>query len=195
MRILSATHKNLGDLVAQAKFREDLFYRINVIELRVPPLRERAEDIPDLADAIVRTAVAPAGHRCAGDHAGGARRAAELPVSRQRARAGKRARARAGAVQRGTHRRRRSAAARRAAPENAPPPLGDGHRADARACRQHRGRGTQAARALGDQLEDVERAAIVKALEAARYNKTAAAKALGMTFRALRYRIKKLGIE
>jgi two-component system response regulator PilR (NtrC family) len=49
--------------------------------------------------------------------------------------------------------------------------------------------------ALGEQLEDVERAAIIKALEAARYNKTAAAKALGMTFRALRYRIKKLGIE
>ncbi|MBC8028273.1 MAG: sigma-54-dependent Fis family transcriptional regulator, partial [Steroidobacteraceae bacterium] len=54
VRILSATHKNLAELVAQAKFREDLFYRINVIELRVPPLRERAEDIPDLADAIVR---------------------------------------------------------------------------------------------------------------------------------------------
>src|SRR6186997_2985792 len=54
VRILSATHKNLADLVAQAKFREDLFYRINVIELRVPALRERAEDIADLADAIVR---------------------------------------------------------------------------------------------------------------------------------------------
>src|SRR5687767_9518 len=54
VRILSATHKNLGELVANAKFREDLFYRINVIELRVPPLRERAEDIPHLADAIVR---------------------------------------------------------------------------------------------------------------------------------------------
>ena len=54
VRILSATHKNLADLVAQAKFREDLFYRINVIELRVPALRERAEDIPDLAEAIVR---------------------------------------------------------------------------------------------------------------------------------------------
>src|SRR6187200_1964874 len=54
VRILSATHKNLADLVAQAKFREDLFYRINVIELRVPPLRERAEDIPSLADGIVR---------------------------------------------------------------------------------------------------------------------------------------------
>jgi two-component system response regulator PilR (NtrC family) len=49
--------------------------------------------------------------------------------------------------------------------------------------------------ALGAQLEDVERTAIIKALEQARYNKTAAAKALGMTFRALRYRIKKLGIE
>ena len=58
------------------------------------------------------------------------------------------------------------------------------------------GRRDHASRAaLGEQLEDVERAAIIKALEQARYNKTAAAKALGMTFRALRYRIKKLGIE
>jgi two-component system response regulator PilR (NtrC family) len=48
---------------------------------------------------------------------------------------------------------------------------------------------------LGDQLEEVERDAILKALEQTRYNKTAAAKLLGMTFRALRYRIKKLGIE
>src|SRR3982751_6680967 len=53
VRILSATHKNLADLVAQSKFREDLYYRINVIELRVPALRERSEDVPDLADAIV----------------------------------------------------------------------------------------------------------------------------------------------
>src|SRR3954469_8913801 len=53
VRILSATHKNLAELVAQAKFREDLYYRINVIELRVPPLRERSEDIPELAAAIV----------------------------------------------------------------------------------------------------------------------------------------------
>jgi two-component system response regulator PilR (NtrC family) len=52
-----------------------------------------------------------------------------------------------------------------------------------------------AAGALGTQLEEVERAAIVRALEQTRYNKTAAAKLLGMTFRALRYRIKKLGIE
>jgi two-component system response regulator PilR (NtrC family) len=49
--------------------------------------------------------------------------------------------------------------------------------------------------ALGSQLESIEREAILKALEKTRYNKTAAAKLLGMSFRALRYRIKKLGIE
>jgi two-component system response regulator PilR (NtrC family) len=54
---------------------------------------------------------------------------------------------------------------------------------------------TAARSGLGGQLEDVERAAIIKALEQSRYNKTAAAKLLGMSFRALRYRIKKLGIE
>jgi two-component system response regulator PilR (NtrC family) len=75
--------------------------------------------------------------------------------------------------------------------ENAPP-LAPETAAQLRAPAPAPARGTPA---LGEQLEDVERAAIVKALEAARYNKTAAAKALGMTFRALRYRIKKLGIE
>ncbi len=54
VRILSATHKNLVGLVAEGKFREDLFYRVNVIELRVPSLRERPEDVPELADAILR---------------------------------------------------------------------------------------------------------------------------------------------
>src|SRR5882757_3039380 len=54
VRILSATHKNLGELVAQGLFREDLFYRINVIELRVPALRERSGDIPEIAEAILQ---------------------------------------------------------------------------------------------------------------------------------------------
>src|SRR5437667_738450 len=54
VRILSATHKNLAELVAQGLFREDLFYRINVIELRVPALRERNGDIPEIATAILQ---------------------------------------------------------------------------------------------------------------------------------------------
>ncbi|MBW3551131.1 MAG: sigma-54 dependent transcriptional regulator, partial [Proteobacteria bacterium] len=53
VRILSATHKNLGALVAEGRFRQDLYYRINVIELRVPPLRERREDLPGLSRMIL----------------------------------------------------------------------------------------------------------------------------------------------
>ena len=53
VRILSATHKDLGDLVSDGRFRHDLYYRINVIELRVPPLRERSGDLPQLAAAII----------------------------------------------------------------------------------------------------------------------------------------------
>src|SRR5580704_1486639 len=55
VRLLSATHKNLSQLVAQGKFREDLFYRVNVIEMRVPSLRERPEDVPELADTILKS--------------------------------------------------------------------------------------------------------------------------------------------
>src|SRR6476619_4740704 len=53
VRILSATHKDLAALVEEGRFRHDLYYRINVIELRVPPLRERPEDLPILADTIL----------------------------------------------------------------------------------------------------------------------------------------------
>ena len=60
MRILSATHKNLGELVDDGRFRHDLYYRINVIELRVPPLRERRGDLPQLTTAILA--------RLAGNH-------------------------------------------------------------------------------------------------------------------------------
>jgi two-component system response regulator PilR (NtrC family) len=195
VRILSATHKNLADLVAQSKFREDLFYRINVIELRVPALRERAEDIPDLADAIVRKLARRLG--------------IEPPVLtpaaidvlqtfpfpgnvRELENVLERALALCDQKRIDVTDMQLRAVARS---ENAPP-LAPDTIAQMRAIgapsipppEMNRG-------ALGEQLEDVERAAIVKALEAARYNKTAAAKALGMTFRALRYRIKKLGIE
>ena len=58
VRILSATHKNLADLVAQGQFREDLFYRINVVTIPVPPLRDRTADILVLAQHFIRKSAA-----------------------------------------------------------------------------------------------------------------------------------------
>lgn len=186
VRILSATHKNLVDLVAQGLFREDLFYRINVIELRVPALRERTGDIAEIADAILerlarRTGSTPP--RMAPDaiqllqgypFPGNVRelenvleRALTLCTS---------------GVITPEHIRLRAAAR----PPGSEPTSGGIPGAPP---------GLEGGTGLGSQLESIEREAIIKALEKTRYNKTAAAKLLGMSFRALRYRIKKLGIE
>jgi len=200
VRILSATHRDLAQLVAQGRFREDLYYRINVIELRVPPLRERAEDVADLADAIIERlarrlridapALSPAALARLEAYAfpGNVR---ELENVLERAMT----LCDAGVIgpddvqlrDVALHRppadspKDEAAAGLRSAPGTAP---GIGVASAA-------GLGT----GLGSQLESVERAAIVRALEQTRYNKTAAARLLGMTFRALRYRVKKLGIE
>ena len=195
VRILSATHKNLAELVAQAKFREDLFYRINVIELRVPPLRERAEDIPDLADAIVRRLSRRLGDRRADAHAGGARCAAELSVSRATCASSKTcssARWRCATRDASTSRDLQLRAVPRA--DNAPP-LSPRH---SRRCAAPRGaraarRRRHARSATSSRTSSAPPSS--RRSKQPRYNKTAAAKALGMTFRALRYRIKKLGIE
>jgi two-component system response regulator PilR (NtrC family) len=187
VRILSATHKNLARLVSEGKFREDLFYRVNVIELRVPSLRERPEDIPELAEAVLRRLAR--------------RMKVATPILAQDALAALQAYAfpgnvrelenileraitlsTSGEVHVGEIQLRSVPTASATQQTTAPaevPPSGAG----------------AAPSALGDHLEEIERDAIVKALEQARYNKTAAAKALGMTFRALRYRIKKLGLE
>jgi two-component system response regulator PilR (NtrC family) len=183
VRILSATHKNLADLVAHGLFREDLFYRINVIELRVPALRERSGDIREIAAAIL--------DRLARRGSGPAPQISEETVKMLEAypfpgnvRELENVLERAltlstGGVITPEHIRLR-ATARTPGAETATP-------AGAVAL--------ESSAALGSQLESIEREAIVKALEKTRYNKTAAAKLLGMSFRALRYRIKKLGIE
>ncbi len=184
VRILSATHKNLVDLVAEGRFREDLYYRINVIELRVPPLRERTGDIPELAEAIL----ARMGKRMSVDVPGVSedafRMLQEYPFPgnvRELENVLERALTlcTAGLILPEHIKLRavtRTALESAAVAPPVPSEIGGPH-------------------ALGEQLEDIERQAIVKALEQTRYNKTAAAKLLGMTFRALRYRIKKLGIE
>jgi two-component system response regulator PilR (NtrC family) len=184
VRILSATHKNLADLVAQGRFREDLFYRINVIELRVPSLRERGGDIPELSDTILgrmgkrmsidAPRVSEDAHRILREYPfpGNVR---ELENVLERALT----LCTTGLI--APEHIKLRAAVRPASDPTTPvqtllPDLAGSP-------------------ALGAQLEDIERDAIVKALEKTRYNKTAAAKLLGMSFRALRYRIKKLGIE
>jgi two-component system response regulator PilR (NtrC family) len=190
VRVLSATHRNLAQLVKENRFREDLYYRINVIELRVPSLREHPEDIPDLAAAIIarlaqrqhgtRPEISAAAMQTLRGYAfpGNVRelenileRATTLCRNQLIDVADLQLRA---AVPEAAAPQVVPAAAAAATPAGAPPP-GD--------------------EALEEQLAGVERTAIMKALEQARYNKTAAAKALGITFRALRYRIKKLGIE
>src|SRR3954470_4633422 len=179
VRILSATHKNLADLVAQSKFREDLYYRINVIELRVPPLRERSEDIPELADAILTRLARRLG--------------SDAPTLTPEAIEMLRNFSFPGNVRELENVLERALALcnqghiavgdlqLRALPrgENAPPPAPDAIAQMRGASAAGAGSATSAApgrAALGEQLEDVEREAIVKALEAARYNKTAAAK-------------------
>jgi len=171
-RFLSATHKNLGDMVADGEFREDLYYRINVIELHVPALRERDADILQLASHILsRLSSADLQLDDAAKAAlmqypfpGNVR---ELENMLERA---------VTLCSTGTIKE------------------SDLH---LRPVKSEESEETQMATGtdLGDHIDDVQRQAIVDALEKTRYNKTAAAKLLGLSFRQLRYRIKKLGIE
>jgi two-component system response regulator PilR (NtrC family) len=179
VRVLSATHKNLANLVAEGKFREDLFYRVNVIELRVPSLRERAEDVPELAESILKRL--------------GRRMKIMPPMLGEDAVAALESYAFPGNVRELENILERAITLTTSGEigiadiQLRPPPV---------PAAAVGGMGAPLASApLGDHLEDIEREAIVKALEQTRYNKTAAAKILGMSFRALRYRIKKLGIE
>ena len=184
VRVLSATHKNLADLVAQGLFREDLYYRINVIELRVPALRERISDIREIAEAILQRLArrtnadipqlsADAVRTLEGYPFPGNVRELENVLERA-------VTLTTGGLITPEHIRLR-ASARPAAAEVTAATVAAAP--------------AQGSTALGSQLESIERDAIIKALEKTRYNKTAAAKLLGMSFRALRYRIKKLGIE
>ena len=69
MRIIAATHRNLEQRIAEDAFREDLFYRLNVFPIRVPPLRERGEDIPLLVWRFVDEFSKAFGKRDRGDSA------------------------------------------------------------------------------------------------------------------------------
>ena len=169
-RILSATHKNLAEMVAAGDFREDLYYRINVIELHVPALRDRGDDVLILARHILSrlddssTLDADAESALLTYAFPGNVRELENMLERAVTLCT------GGTIREADLHMRTSAGADSTS---------------------HSPAHTN----LGDQVEDVQRHAIVEALEKTRYNKTAAAKLLGLSFRQLRYRIKKLGID
>lgn len=173
VRILSATHKDLDQLVAQGEFRKDLFYRVNVIELNVPPLRDRGDDVFVLSKHTLE----------------------RLATAMQMAVPSLDAKARdiLGAYEFPGNVRELENVLERAVT------LCDGATITAGDIQVKAGGSTAATpepdAALGDKLENIERDEITQALEQNRYNKTATAKRLGLSLRALRYRIKKLGIE
>ena len=178
VRIISATHQNLADCVESGKFRHDLYYRLNVIELRMPALRDMREDIPAIASAILDKLAAQA--------------RLPLPQLEQDAmqalmqydfpgnvRELENILERAMALCDGAH-------VTQADLQLTPPeaveivPVSEG------------GNGKWP---LQEYLDRVEKEAILEALEKTRYNRTAAAKLLGITFRAMRYRMERLGIN
>jgi len=174
VRIISATHKKLPALVEAGEFRQDLFYRLHVIELAMPSLREMREDIPSIADAVLRkmSRAAPAK---LDPEAVTALESYPFPGN---------VRELENILERGLS---LAADTQHITADDlhlTPPP----EEADA-------AHPTGDKWPLQDYLDRVERAAINEALEKTRYNRTAAAKLLGITFRAMRYRMERLGIK
>lgn len=170
VRILSASHKPLQAEVEAGRFREDLYYRINVIELRVPPLRERRDDIPLLADALLARVAARYEHPFRLTDAARARLLAyDFP---------------------GNVRELENILERAAA-------LCDGGTitpAELAFGSAPRCNGNAPCEPAAQPVAEDERQTLVQALDEHRWNRTAAARALGMTLRQLRYRMKKYGI-
>ena len=180
IRIISATHRNLAQQVEAGEFRQDLFYRLNVIELKMPSLREVPEDIALMVEKVVDRLARQGGvpPPIVAEEAMLALRRYDFPGNvRELENILERAMALCteSRINESDLYLTQSATRERAAPLD----------------------GTLGTRGLPlhDFLDLVEREAIMKALEATRYNKTAAAKLLGITFRSLRYRLDRLGID
>lgn len=182
VRILSATHKDLAAEVAANRFRQDLYFRLNVIELKAPALRDRPGDIPLLAQHLLGR-IAARWQQPQLDLADDALHALYQYTFPGNVRELENILERAATLCEGqilhAHDLQLPAPAQGTEPQHAP----------ARAI------GTDQETALDTQLANQQREAIRRALEKTRWNKTQAAELLGISFRQLRYRLKKLGIE
>ncbi len=176
VRILCATHKDLAAEVAAGRFRQDLFYRLNVIELRVPPLRERREDIPLLANVLLQRL-----NQCSHNNV----QLSEDAIAKlQSYRFPGNVRELENMLERAytlCEHERIEARDLRLADSSLPSDGGE--------------TSLTLVDNLEDYLEAIERKLIMQALEETRWNRTAAAERLGMSFRSMRYRLKKLGID
>jgi two-component system response regulator PilR (NtrC family) len=181
VRIISATHRNLSEQVDAGEFRQDLFYRLNVIELKMPALREIPDDIPLLVGQMLERLARQSGQPMAtiSEEAMLALRRYDFPGN---VRELENILERALALCSDNTIRESDLYLTQATPRGEKAASLDGSL------------GTRGL-PLHDFLDQVEREAITKALEATRYNKTAAAKLLGITFRSLRYRLDRLGID
>ena len=193
VRIVSATHKDLAAEVQAGRFRQDLFYRLNVIELAIPPLRERREDLPALCDALLARIAAETGAHAAALTARQWQDIASAPLH--------------GNVRELENLLHRAVALGEAgesgfgelAPDLAEPPQAEPRTASpppsptAQACAPD-----AAPAPLPDDLEawldGQERQMLVRALNETGFNRTAAAARLGLNLRQMRYRMARLGI-
>ncbi|MGB1140563.1 MAG: sigma-54-dependent transcriptional regulator [Halioglobus sp.] len=195
IRLLSATHKDLAKEVEAGRFRQDLFYRINVIDVHVPSLRERLEDLPALTTAILRritgdeqsqTTLDSSGLQALGEYnfPGNVR---ELENMLERALA----MSDGETISAGDLQFSSAPSTADTAPTADPATIDSSTSPSPNA-------GLSLAEAEGDLegfLDDIEREILSAALEKCRWNKTATAKLLGISFRSLRYRLKKLDLE
>lgn len=182
IRLLSATHKDLAKEVARGNFRQDLYYRLNVIELPVPPLRERKQDIAMLCDIFLQrlaldgqkiTLSSQALAKLENYHFPGNVRELENMLER------------AYTLSENNSIQAHELSLRPASQEQQP-------KADSSA------EPSQIPEQVADlegYLEQIERQIINQTLEQTRWNRTAAAQQLGLSLRSLRYRLKKLGID
>lgn len=175
VRIISATHKKLSELVQQSEFRQDLYYRLNVIELNVPPLRERVEDIPLLAAYLMQKIQ------------GRESSTTQIRLS------GSAVKALQAYSYPGNVRELENILERAIV-------LSDRRVIDVDDLQIQPLLGAELATNnedsdLGDLLNSVHKTALLQALEKNHWNRTVTAKQLGITLRALRYRLKKLGLD
>ena len=177
VRILCATHKDLDAEVASERFRQDLYYRLNVIELRVPPLRERRDDIEPLASHVLMRLAADTGQPAAKlhPHALDALKSYRFP----------------GNVRELENMLERA----HTLCENKQIEASDLRLAEGNCSAEGGLLDLTQIDNLEAYLENVERQLILQALEETRWNRTAAAQRLNLSFRSMRYRLKKFGLD